>query len=147
MDWRERTLIVIAVLGFVLSAYMLFLHESGGSSFCSVSTTFDCDVVNRSIYAELFGIPVALLGMVFYVTVAAFIFADRTPWGREEPRLVALLFFLFALFGVLFSLYLTAIEAFKLHTYCPLCLLSAFFSVLIFTLVTWRWRDLAFAKY
>ncbi|MBL8619596.1 MAG: thioredoxin domain-containing protein [Deltaproteobacteria bacterium] len=41
-------------------------HPSAGSSFCSVDDVFNCDVVNRSEYSELFGLPIAFLGAGFY---------------------------------------------------------------------------------
>lgn len=83
-----------------------------------------CDIVNNSPYAELLGIPVAAWGLGAYLIL----FLLGLPFLEHHPTLrswaVALSFAL-ALGGWLFSMYLTAIEAFVLHAWCSWCVTSA----------------------
>lgn len=143
MEWPRLFFIVIGVLGVLLSAYMLQGHYSEKESFCNINKTINCDVVNNSPYAKLFGIPVALFGVVNYLLIVGV--GVGASWVARrvsvEERFVRLLFFLYALFGLLYSAYLTAIEAFVLHTYCPLCLLSALFSTAVFVVALQWWRS------
>jgi uncharacterized membrane protein len=112
------TIALLALAGIAVSSVSLAHHyaDDSESSFCAVDETFNCDLVNKSIYARLFGVPVALIGMVGYAALLALAFV-RSRWGR---RLLALA----ALGGLGFALYLTYIEAFILGVYCLLCLTS-----------------------
>ena len=52
---------VIAVLGAVITAYLLYVRQTGGALACS---TGGCETVQSSSYAEVLGLPVAALGLV-----------------------------------------------------------------------------------
>lgn len=112
------TIALLALAGVVVSGFSLSHHfaPSDESSFCAVDETFNCDLVNKSIYARLFGVPVALIGLVGYALLLALAFVR----GRRGHWLLAL----GALGGLGFALYLTYIEAFILGVYCILCLTS-----------------------
>ena len=56
---------VLALVGLAISAYLTYLHYAGGSPYC-VAGGGGCEQVQRSDYAELAGVPVALLGVVAY---------------------------------------------------------------------------------
>ena len=110
---------VLAVAGVIVSAVSLERHYAkSATAFCDFSQRFSCDVVNRSEYSSLMGIPVAGIGVVGY----AVLFVLATFWrARSETpnRLLAA-----ALGGLAFALYLTYIEAYVLTTWCILCLIS-----------------------
>jgi len=110
---------VLAVAGVTVSAVSLERHYAkSATAFCDFSQRFSCDVVNRSEYSSLMGIPVAGIGVVGY----AVLFVLATFWKSrvETPnRLLAA-----ALGGLAFALYLTYIEAYVLTTWCILCLIS-----------------------
>lgn len=122
----RKSLIVIAILalaGVAVSAYALWQHYAPlGSGFCNLSETFSCDLVNQSAFSDVFGIPVAGIGIVGYGLLFALAlgalfdpsFAPRIlPWA-----LVA------ALAGFGFSAYLTYIELFVIGAACVLCVTS-----------------------
>jgi uncharacterized membrane protein len=114
-----RTIATIAVLGAAVSAYSLYHHFSRDqTSFCNLSETLNCDLVNRSAYSTLLGIPVALIGIVGYL----FILALATAYRRNSET--PLLLLIASLGGLGFALYLTYIEGFVLHAWCILCLSS-----------------------
>lgn len=116
-----------------VTIYLIVMHyKPEASEFCTFGESFNCDIVNKSIYAEIFGIPVSILGLLTYLLLLAFSirgkFKDQT---KLIPYMTA-----FVAIGFLFSLRLTYIEAFVLHTWCILCVISQiviFLQLLIFT--------------
>lgn len=114
--------VVIAVLSFagtVVSAVSLQRHYAkSASEFCDFSQKFNCDIVNRSEYSEVQGIPVAAIGVLGYVTL----FFLSTFWNSRATtpnRLLAA-----SIAGLGFALYLTYVEAYALKTWCILCVAS-----------------------
>lgn len=110
---------ILAVCGIVVSSVSLQHHYAKSKTeFCDIGESFNCDIVNRSEYSEIFGIPVALIGMLGYGALAglATVYRER----RETPPLILG----GAVAGLAFALYLTYIEARVLGAWCILCLSS-----------------------
>ena len=123
IDTRKRIVFaIIAVLSFAGvadSAISLQRHYAkSATSYCDIGQQFNCDIVNRSEYSSIVGIPVAAIGVVGY----GVLFFLTTFW-RSHPetptRLVSA-----SITGLGFALYLTYIEAYELMTWCILCLIS-----------------------
>jgi len=111
------TISLLAVLGMALSAVSLKNHYSGEKTeYCDLGETFNCDVVNRSIYSHIGPVPVAAIGLAGYA--ALFILS------RMKSRAAALLMLLGALAGLAFALRLTYVEAYLLGVWCILCISS-----------------------
>jgi uncharacterized membrane protein len=106
-------------MGVVVSGVSLERHYAkSATAFCEVGEKFNCDIVNRSEYSTVMGIPVAGIGIVGYgvLLVLATVYRARV----ETPtRLLGA-----ALTGLAFALYLTYIEGYVLETWCILCLSS-----------------------
>ncbi len=119
---RRRILTAIAILataGIVVSSISLYHHfGSSKTSFCDFGETFNCDMVNRSIYSTVFGIPVALIGILGYALLLAFATLYRSRPKTPTTLLAA------SVLGLGFALYLTYIESFVLGVWCILCLSS-----------------------
>ncbi len=119
----RRMLLVISLLalgGVLVSSVSLYHHYgTAQSSFCDFGENFNCDMVNRSIYSVVFGIPVALIGVIGYLVLLGLATLYRAK--AETPRAMLLIA---ALAGLGFALYLTYIEAFVLAVWCILCLTS-----------------------
>jgi uncharacterized membrane protein len=110
---------VLAVCGVIVSSVSLQHHYARSkTAFCDIGETFNCDIVNRSEYSSILGIPVALIGMLGYAALAglATVYRDR----RETPSLL----FGGAVAGLAFALYLTYVEGHILGVWCILCLSS-----------------------
>lgn len=120
---------VIALLscaGVVVSSVSLYHHYgTSKSSFCDFGNSFNCDMVNRSIYSTVAGVPVALLGVLGYAVLLCLSSIYRTKAESPVMLLIA------SAGGVVFAFYLTYIEAFVLATWCVLCLSSLALIVLI----------------
>src|SRR5215471_20442711 len=111
MRW---VLIVLAVMGVVAASLALREHyREEGDSPCSINEKWDCGIVNHSPYAVLAGVPVAIIGIVGYALLGAL--AVKRSW-----RMLCVAAFL----GLVFSLYLTYVEANKLGVWCIYCVIS-----------------------
>ena len=120
---------ILSVAGMVDSAIALQRHYAKSTTnFCDFSQKFSCDIVNRSEYSTMAGIPVAAIGVAGYA--ALFVLATFLKSRPETPTrlLVA------SLAGLVFALYLTYIEAYQLTTWCILCVASLVLIILISTL-------------
>src|SRR5271165_1435268 len=95
---------ILAVCGIVVSSESLQHHyATSKTAFCDIGETFNCDIVNRSQYSSIFGIPVALIGMLGYAALAGLATVYRE--GRETPVMLLV----GAAAGLAFALYLTYI--------------------------------------
>jgi vitamin-K-epoxide reductase (warfarin-sensitive) len=110
---------ILAVCGVGVSSVSLQHHYAKSKTeYCEFGEAFNCDLVNRSEYSSILGIPVALIGMVGYAGLAGL--ATMYRKRRETPALLLG----GALAGLVFALYLTYIEARVLGVWCILCLSS-----------------------
>lgn len=118
----RRAIAALALLGLAISAYLTWVHYAGIEPVCTGIS--DCERVQTSSYAELVGVPVALLGVLGY---AALLLSLRGP-----VELTALLAYL----AVAFSAYLTWAELFRIDAICQWCVASALASLAIAVLAT-----------
>jgi uncharacterized membrane protein len=117
---RLFTLIaILSVLGIAVSSVSLQHHYSKSkTSYCDFGESFNCDLVNRSQYSSVVGIPVALIGIAGYLALLALatLYRDKA----ETPGMLVLA----SGIGLAFALYLTYVEGFVLQAWCILCLTS-----------------------
>jgi uncharacterized membrane protein len=110
---------VLALAGAIVSAVSLQRHYAkSATEFCDFSQQFSCDIVKRSQYSTIEGIPVAGIGVAGYA--ALFVLATFRRVLDETPNQLLGT----AIAGLAFALYLTYIEAYELMTWCILCLIS-----------------------
>src|SRR6266481_922357 len=110
---------LVAIAGAAISSISLYHHfATSKTSFCNFSETFNCDVVNRSTYSTMLGIPVALIGILGYLLILALATIYRDKSETPVMLLVA------CTGGLGLALYLTYIEKFVLAAWCILCLTS-----------------------
>lgn len=115
-DRRLRAaMIVLAVAGAGVAAYLTWVHYADVSPICA--TGGGCETVQKSSYSELAGIPVALLGLGGYLAILAMLFLP----GEASRLWTAAL----ALVGAGFSAYLTYLELFVIDAICQWCVASA----------------------
>jgi len=117
-----RVPVVLSALGILVSGYLSVKRLTGGSLACS--RWAQCDTVNNSVYAKIYGVPVAFIGLAGYLVLLGVALAALQTWGPTHRRLLAISFVL-ALGGVGFSAYLTYIELFVIQAICNWCVASA----------------------
>jgi uncharacterized membrane protein len=112
---------VVAAIGLGIAGYLTAVHYDGGAPVCAIS--HGCATVQQSEYAELAGVPVALLGVLGYAAILLTLLSD----GEAARTATAFL----ALAGVGFSGWLTYVEVVKLDAICIWCVGSAVCMVLL----------------
>jgi uncharacterized membrane protein len=117
---------VLALAGMVVSCVSLYHHfGTSQTTYCDFGENFNCDIVNRSIYSTVLGVPDALIGILGYAALLALATVYRAKAEAPAMLLIA------SVAGLSFALYLTYVEAFVLATWCILCLSSLAVIVLI----------------
>ncbi|MFZ3341683.1 MAG: vitamin K epoxide reductase family protein [Terriglobales bacterium] len=128
----------LAVCGIVVSSVSLQHHfASSKTAYCDVGEAFNCDIVNRSTYSTVLGVPVALIGMLGYGALVGLATVYR---ARRDASAIL---FGGAGAGLAFALYLTYVEARILGVWCILCLssLALISTITILSGVVWLKRN------
>jgi uncharacterized membrane protein len=122
-------MIVLAVIGLGLASYLTYVHYSGIKPACSLGGS--CEKVQTSAYSHLAGVPVALMGLIGYVTILALLLARDGETTRFATVAVTTI-------GFGFSAYLTYRELFSIHAICEWCVSSAVVLTVLVSLAVWR---------
>jgi uncharacterized membrane protein len=113
----RRTLVIgaLGLVGLGVAIYLTIVHYTGAEPICGIS--HGCHTVQTSKYAELGGIPVAVLGLVGYAVLLLGLFVPGENGRLLRVAIVAI--------GFLFSAYLTYLELFVIDAICQWCVASA----------------------
>lgn len=122
------SILVLSFAGFLDAVYLTIHHYLNGSIPCILLK--GCDIVTKSSYSVILGVPVALLGALYYLTVIvlAVIYLDR-EWKSSLPLIK-----LSVSIGFIFSLWFLYVQAFILHSFCLYCIASAAITTTLFIL-------------
>jgi uncharacterized membrane protein len=117
--WRIALSGVIAVCGLGVSTYLTIVHFVGNQILaCTSGGAINCEAVITSPQSYVFGIPVAVLGLGYYVVMVALC----SPWAwRATDRRVHLARFVLATLGIGFVLYLVSAELLIIKAICIWC--------------------------
>lgn len=118
--WLYRISIILTVLGLIVSVYMTIYKVTSNDALCLGSG--DCSTVNASRYSEVYGFPVASVGIAGYFAILLIHYYERRDkfFDKNGPMMI----FGMALTGFLFTVYLIYVEFAVLHALCPFCLAS-----------------------
>ena len=125
-----RISIGLAILGTLVSIYMTIFKLTENASMCLGNG--GCSVVNSSIYSEVSGIPVALIGVGGYLAILALLLIENRISLLKQNG--PLFIFGLSLVGFLFTLYLVYVEIALIHALCPFCLTSQITMTILFIL-------------
>ena len=124
---------LVALAGAAVAGYLTYVHYQPDALICTSGG--GCETVQDSSYAELVGIPVALLGVFAFLAVLVLV-----AWDSELARTLAAAI---ALTGVGFAVYLLVLQAFVIDAWCVWCLANDVLIVpLLAVLTVWRARNL-----
>src|SRR3989344_2963053 len=113
----KRIILILSLVGLVMSVYLTNLKLSNNIGLCAFG---QCEVVQNSEYSQIFGIPVAAFGVGFYALLFVFIAANLKKWVK-----------VWALWGLIFSMYLTGLELFVIKALCGWCVISFVIVILV----------------
>ncbi len=119
----------LILLGIGVSGYLTYVHYADIDPVCAGGSG-GCHTVQASKYAELLGVPVAVIGLAGYLGLAATLLIPG-ELGRAMGMALALI-------GAGFSLYLTYLELFVIDAICQWCVASAVIMILLAVLTTAR---------
>lgn len=124
-------LLILSIAGFFDSTYLTILHYENIIPPCTIAK--GCETVLTSQFATIFGIPLALIGSLFFLTLIFLLLLGFTQhrFGAGFSNYFKLLITA----GVGVSVVLFYIQAFVLHAFCQYCLLSELIILAIFLLI------------
>lgn len=121
---------ILSIFSILISSYLLLLHYTKTSSFCDISPSLSCDIVNKSLYSEFpvgSNIPVSFLGILSFIFIFVLLHLIHekktiTLFGhRWTDKHFSDILFYFLIFSLLFALYLVYTELFLILSVCILC--------------------------
>ncbi len=120
-------ILVLSFGGIADSAYLAQHKLFGTPLLCNVQNLSDCNTVAASPYSQIFGIPLAGFGVLFYSLLFILAALELVLFSRLLRRVLQI----FAVIGVLFSLYFIVLQMFVINAFCIYCLASALIALLI----------------
>src|SRR5579863_2931966 len=103
--WRPIVAFALSIVGFGISMYLTIDHFQGIAPICSSKGFVNCELVTTSKYSYILGIPVSLLGLLFFTAMVGInwppLWRARSPWVARGRLALAVS-------GVGFVLYLLA---------------------------------------
>ena len=127
----DRPVLTLAVAGMLVTAYLVITGLSSAAPLLCAEGS-DCELIQKSHWSLLLGIPVALWGCLLYALIALVA-------GLGKPRLRRWQqLWLLSFFGTVFSLYLTAAGWLALQAFCLWCLVSLGLMTSIFLVLSLR---------
>lgn len=122
--WVAWSIPALTVAGLAVAGYLAYVETQLVAAVCG--PVGDCNAVQSSAYARLFGVPVGVIGLAGYVAILG-----AWLWGRSGNPTARALLLGMAAAGVAFSIYLTWLELFVIRAVCLWCLGSAVIMTLI----------------
>jgi uncharacterized membrane protein len=123
------SLAVLSTAGLSIAAYLTYVHYAGIKPVCTAGGS--CEKVQTSVYSELAGVPVALLGLLGYAAILSLLAAPENETSRFATMALTLV-------GFSFSAYLTYRELYSIHAICEWCASSAAILTAMAPLSVWR---------
>jgi uncharacterized membrane protein len=131
---RPEPSLVIALIGLLVSAYLTVEHFTSPALLaCPEGATINCAKVTSSVWSTLLGVPVAVLGLLFFAAMAVLV--SPAAWRRralDPVRIVA------AAAGVVMALYLVWVELFRVDALCLWCSAAHLCALGLLGTVLWR---------
>lgn len=121
-------ILIFSVVGFSDALFLFIKKIAGGPIPCFIGT--GCDTVTNSPYSKMFGIPLALYGVAFYLLIGG---CTLLYLDTKKMFFARLLFPITAL-GFLMSLYFIYVQKFLIGAFCMYCVISAIVSTILFVL-------------
>lgn len=121
MKLKKIILLILSIAGFFDSTYLTILHYKHVIPPCTIA--LGCETVLTSQFSTIFGIPIALFGSLFFLSLIILLLLGFLRYFK-----------ILILLGLLVSVNLFFIQAFVLHAFCQYCLLSEVIILAIFIL-------------
>ena len=118
LRWQPIATLVLSVAGLGIATYLTITHFDKVALVCSDSGAINCTKVTTSPQSVIFGIPVAMLGLAFFVPMIALCLP--AAW-RSADRRIHLARLILSVTGVGMIIYLIIAELFIIKAICLWC--------------------------
>ncbi|HEY0495583.1 MAG TPA: vitamin K epoxide reductase family protein [Kutzneria sp.] len=131
--WLVVSTLVLSLAGLAVAIYLTISHYTDNAALvCQVNAVIDCAQVTSSPQSVVLGIPVAVLGLVYFVPMTVL----TSPWAwRSELPAVRWLRLAGVGVGLLFVVYLVAVELAVIGKICEWCTGVHVITIALFALV------------
>jgi uncharacterized membrane protein/protein-disulfide isomerase len=133
-------IIILALIGAILSTLLLFQHYSQAEAsalvnmLCGGDSAGGCEKVNQSPYSSAAGLPLAAIGIMFYLSIG--LLAAFSMMGNEKTTLAAgILIGYLSGFAILIDVILLALQIFSIGAFCIVCISTYLVSIAVFVLL------------
>lgn len=134
--------LILAIAGIAVAGYLTYVHYNLGALVCGIG---DCETVQASEYSVVFGIPIAILGLLAYLGLAVLIIGRSVVPEYADLANLVILFILIT--GTIYYGYLTYLELNVINAVCQWCVASAVITVALLVVELFRfsraWNDTA----
>ena len=133
LRWQPIATTLLCLIGLGVATYLTIVHyDTHVSLACPKTQTFNCETVTTSAQSHIFGIPVAVLGLLFFVPML--LLCLPAAWHSADRRIhIARL--VLASAGVAMIIYLIIAELFLIHAICLWCTSVHLITFIIFVIV------------
>ncbi len=118
LRWQPVATLLLSIFGLGVSVYLTITHFDKVALVCVSNGTINCEKVTTSPQSVIFGIPVAMLGLVFFVPMI--VLCLPAAW-RSADRRIHLARLILSLAGVGMIVYLIIAELFIIKAICLWC--------------------------
>ena len=126
--------LVLSLTGLALSAYLTYVHYNLDALVCG---TGGCELVQTSEYSEMFGVPIALFGLLMFAVLAGAIVLRAVRPDLAEYISTGIVMILVA--AIVYWAYLTWLELNVIHAVCQWCVATSIVTALLLVVEAYRW--------
>ncbi len=133
LRWQPIVTTLLCLCGLGVATYLTVTHyDTHLTLACPKTTTFNCETVTTSAQSHIFGIPVAVLGLAYFVPML--LLCLPVAW-RSTDRRIHLARLVLASIGVGMIIYLIIAELFLIKAICLWCTSVHLITFIIFVIV------------
>ena len=133
LRWQPVATLLLSIFGLGVSVYLTITHFDKVALVCASNGTINCEKVTTSPQSVIFGIPVAMLGLVFFVPMI--VLCLPAAW-RSSDRRIHLARLVLSITGVGMIVYLIIAELFIIKAICLWCSSVHIATFLLFVIIT-----------
>ena len=126
---KEIFLIALSLIGFAASFYIYYTKKYNKKMYCVIGE--NCDEVVNSRYGKTLGVENTVPGMLYYTIIFVYGILLFSNGNIFKGSIIYYLVVSASIASVLFSIYLTSVQAFVLKKWCEYCIVSSVSSLLI----------------
>jgi uncharacterized membrane protein len=131
---------LISLAGTFIMGYLVYLHyHVGAESFCNLGEGLSCELVNQSLYSEVLGIPVSIMGVIYFSVIFLLVLLRYSEKTLKQIAFVTIVFL-----GP--SIYLTLTEIFIIKSICVLCETSKVLMLVIIGVIVYALKPVSLSK-